>query len=57
MAFVDILNNCRRGEPTEENLRILNECHTSKKKLPNDGIESTKLYCTNKNVDVENTKR
>ncbi|GMH80337.1 hypothetical protein TL16_g08506, partial [Triparma laevis f. inornata] len=55
--FVEILNNCRRGEPTAENLRLLNECHVSKKKLPNDGIEATKLYTTNANVDAENTKR
>ena len=38
-------------------LRMLNECHSSRKSLPSDGIEPTKLYCTNRNVDDENRKR
>ena len=44
-------------ECTDEDLRLLNECHVSRKSIPVDGIEPTKLYCTNRNVDAENGSR
>ena len=36
---------------------ILGQNHVRVKAAPGDGILPTKLYCTNHNVDEENTKR
>jgi hypothetical protein len=35
----------------------LNTCLVSVKELPSDGIIPTKLYCYNKDVDAENTRK
>lgn len=53
--FRNILHEVRRGILTAESINILNTCVIPKKAEPNDGILPTKLYCTNKDVDYENS--
>ena len=53
--FSGLLGEIRLGVCSETVAATLRSCHVSTKALPNDGIVPTKLYCTNKNVDVENT--
>lgn len=52
--FVDILNQIRIGEVTDETVKILN---TLKRPLETkDGIEPTRLYARNIDVDAENRR-
>ena len=53
--FSNLLNQIRRGVCSDEAAAILRNCHVTVKALPRDGIIPTKLYCTNRNVDLENT--
>jgi ATP-dependent DNA helicase PIF1 len=55
LEFVRILGQVRLGACPSFVTQALAACHLSKKPLPTDGIIPTKLYCTNKNVDAENT--
>ena len=56
--FIDILNSFRTGLVNPMQIKSLNECHKSNKiPFPNDGIQPTKLYCTNVDVNNENNKR
>ena len=54
--FVTILNEIREGIFSESSRAALEMCHVSRKPMAKDGIEPTRLYCTNYNVDIENQK-
>lgn len=54
-TFADLLNRFRTGDVDTADLDSINECHQEKKKFAKDGIEPTKLYCRNKDVDAENS--
>jgi ATP-dependent DNA helicase PIF1 len=54
LDFISILRKLREGKCSNDIETILATCHVSMKKKSTDGIISTKLYCTNKNVDAEN---
>jgi hypothetical protein len=56
-AFVELLNQVRRGECTMRTLATLARCLVTKKAAPSDGILATRLYCTNRDVDAENNQR
>ncbi|CAE8640799.1 unnamed protein product [Polarella glacialis] len=56
-VFADILNEVRLGVVSERAEALLAACHVSVKPPPDDQIVPTKLYCLNKNVDVENAAR
>jgi len=53
--FIGLLNQIRLGVCSDDVAAALKKCHVNTKSFPDDGIAPTKLYCTNKNVDVENT--
>ena len=55
MPFVDILNQVRLGTLSLVAERKLATCCIDLKPLPNDGIQPTKLYCLNRDVDKENS--
>lgn len=55
LSFVRILRQLREGKCSKDTEALLATCHVSKKRRMMDGIVPTKLYCTNKNVDAENT--
>ena len=55
--FVEALNEVREGRCSDATAAALRACHVSTKPRPSDGIEPTRLYCTNRNVDAENTQR
>ena len=55
--FMRILNQLRIGHLSQEAETLLRSCHLSIKAMPDDGILPTKLYCTNKNVDMENVQQ
>ena len=56
--FINLLNRVRVGLCPRDISDVLDECHVSRKALPmEDGILPTKLYCTNRNVDVENDSK
>ena len=55
--FVAMLNELRRGVCSAEISNKLAACHVSVKPKPTDGILPTKLYCTNRDVDAENSQR
>lgn len=55
--FVDVLNALRLGDSSSPHMRKLADCVIDKKPRPSDGIIPTKLYCTNKDVDFENSQR
>jgi hypothetical protein len=55
--FMRILNQLRIGHLSQEAETLLRSCHLSIKAMPDDGILPTKLYCTNKNVDMENIQQ
>ena len=56
--FINLLNRVRVGLCPKDISDVLDECHVSRKALPmEDGILPTKLYCTNRNVDVENDSK
>mmetsp|Transcript_10593 Transcript_10593/g.15931 ORF Transcript_10593/g.15931 Transcript_10593/m.15931 type:complete len:573 (-) Transcript_10593:499-2217(-) len=52
--FMNLLNEVRVGICSPQTTAVLAACHKSLKRVPNDGILPTKLYCTNANVDEEN---
>ena len=54
--FVNLLNEIRVGHLSESGKEILNACLVSTKPKPEDGITPTRLYCTNRDVDRENTE-
>ena len=56
-TFVTILNELRCGIASPSSLATLAKCHVDIKPAPSDNIVPTKLYCTNNNVDAENTTR
>jgi ATP-dependent DNA helicase PIF1 len=47
--FVTMLNELRRGVCSGTTLAALSKCHVKKKKIIEDGILPTRLYCTNFN--------
>mmetsp|Transcript_1684 Transcript_1684/g.2330 ORF Transcript_1684/g.2330 Transcript_1684/m.2330 type:complete len:259 (-) Transcript_1684:114-890(-) len=51
---MNLLNEVRVGICSPQTTAVLAACHKSLKRVPNDGILPTKLYCTNANVDEEN---
>ena len=53
--FVEILSEIRKGCCSPAISSELSLCHVDVKPMPLDGIIPTKLYCTNKDVDEENT--
>eukprot|EP00592_Proboscia_alata_P006177 CAMPEP_0194356764 /NCGR_PEP_ID=MMETSP0174-20130528/4343_1 /TAXON_ID=216777 /ORGANISM="Proboscia alata, Strain PI-D3" /LENGTH=532 /DNA_ID=CAMNT_0039126483 /DNA_START=62 /DNA_END=1657 /DNA_ORIENTATION=+ len=55
--FINALCDLRKGTCSKEVEQLLGTCHVSRKFLPTDGIVPTKLYCTNKNVDLENNTK
>lgn len=55
--FVEILNAVRVGNITTQMLSELNACSVLMKPVPTDGIQPTKLYCVNIDVDKENAAR
>ena len=57
LTFIKMLNELRVGVCSPATLAALACCRSDRKPKPLDGILPTKLYCTNVNVDVENTKR
>ena len=56
-GFVGLLNELRRGVCSTSTIAALGACHVSQKAPPTDGILPTQLYCTNRDVDQENTGR
>ena len=54
MNFVSILRQLREGRCSSEVEKTLATCYASIKKGSTDGIVPTKLYCTKKNVNMEN---
>lgn len=54
-VYRNILQEVRVGNLSSESISTLNNCVLSIKPVPNDGILPTKLYCTNKDVDQENS--
>ena len=57
VAFQTLLNEVRVGHCSSTTLATLQRCHESVKRLPNDGIEPTRLYCKNADVGKENLER
>lgn len=57
VGFIDLLRQVRVGSCPAAVTVALSACHVSRKARPADGIVPTKLYCTNKNVDVENDRK
>ena len=55
--FAALLNELRRGVLSPGAHTDLLQCHISVKPKPLDGIIATKLYCTNRNVDMENAQQ
>ena len=55
--FISILNEIRRGHASASALRMLADCHVSRKARPVDGICATRLFCKNSSVDEENEAR
>ncbi len=55
--FISLLNDVRIGAVNPDLLRQLDEHLISRKPQPADGIVPTRLYCTNRDVDKENTDR
>ena len=53
-VFMALLNEVRIGKCSPQTTAVLAACHVSVKRVPNDNILPTKLYCTNANVDQEN---
>lgn len=56
-AFVDILNEVRKGQISERSLKVLNQCVVGIKAKPTAGVVPTKIFCYNKDVDEENLKK
>ncbi len=54
-AFTALLNEVRVGRCSAATTAALAQCHVAVKPLPSDGIAPTRLYCTNKDVDAENS--
>jgi len=54
--FVSLLNEVRVGYCSPQTTQQLQKCHRNHKPLPVDGIQPTRLYPTNKDVDKENLK-
>jgi len=52
--FTALLNEVRVGHCSAATTSALALCHVSRKPFPKDGIQPTRLYCTNKDVDAEN---
>ena len=52
--FISLLNEVREGVCTPRTTRRLASCHVRTKPRPTDGIQPTRLYCTNRDVDKEN---
>mmetsp|Transcript_3405 Transcript_3405/g.6145 ORF Transcript_3405/g.6145 Transcript_3405/m.6145 type:complete len:833 (+) Transcript_3405:96-2594(+) len=57
LAFAQLLHDVRAGICSRPVWETLSSCHIQRKPKPNDGIEPTKLYCTNRDVDQENERR
>mmetsp|Transcript_13757 Transcript_13757/g.16866 ORF Transcript_13757/g.16866 Transcript_13757/m.16866 type:complete len:559 (-) Transcript_13757:28-1704(-) len=57
LEFINALCELRKGACSKKIEQLLETCHVSRKSLPTDGILPTKLFCTNKNVDLENNTR
>eukprot|EP01063_Lacrimia_lanifica_P030310 TRINITY_DN4802_c0_g1_i2.p1 TRINITY_DN4802_c0_g1~~TRINITY_DN4802_c0_g1_i2.p1 ORF type:complete len:349 (+),score=105.57 TRINITY_DN4802_c0_g1_i2:2-1048(+) len=55
--FCALLNSIRVGVCTQAMSETLAACHVDVKPLPKDGVEPTRLYCTNKDVDAINAKK
>jgi ATP-dependent DNA helicase PIF1 len=55
--FVGHLHKCRIGVCTEDFTQLLRQTHIYSKRLPDDGISPTKVYCVNRDVDKENAER
>ena len=55
LAFINVLNSVRSGEVTPETKSMLEQHLVDRKPLPNDDILPTIIYCTNKDVDQENS--
>ena len=53
-SFASILNEIREGYISPLAECKLSSCNSRIKPRPTDGIEPTKLYCTNHNVDIAN---
>jgi ATP-dependent DNA helicase PIF1 len=56
-AFIDILNEVRRGRVSKASIAALNACLVTTKMLPTDGIVPTKLHCHNKGADQDNSSK
>eukprot|EP00930_Biecheleria_cincta_P004950 TRINITY_DN10587_c0_g1_i1.p1 TRINITY_DN10587_c0_g1~~TRINITY_DN10587_c0_g1_i1.p1 ORF type:complete len:559 (-),score=111.96 TRINITY_DN10587_c0_g1_i1:75-1730(-) len=56
-TFFKLLSEVRIGICSAATSAMLAKCVISKKPLPTDGIEPTRLYCVNKDVDAENAQR
>ena len=56
-TFVELLNELRAGECSQQTIDALAACSYAKKPPPTDGILATRLHCTNKDVDAENNAR
>ncbi len=54
-AFASMLGQIRTGVCSAATSAALALCHVDRKPAPSDGILPTKLYCTNHNVDDENS--
>lgn len=57
LEFIHALRQLREGKCPRDVEELLATCHVSRKPFIADGIIPTKLYCTNKNVDRENTTK
>lgn len=53
-SFAAALNEIREGYISSSAQALLAKCHVDVKPQPQDGIVATKLYCMNKDVDMEN---
>lgn len=56
-AFVDILNEVRKGQISQKSLTKLNQCVVGTKAKPTAGVVPTKIFCYNRDVDRENSKK
>ena len=54
--FVALLNELRVGRCSAASTELLATCSKGKKPEPTDGIEPTRLYCTNRDVDAMNAQ-
>jgi len=52
--FVALLRELRLGRCSEGALALLSACRVGCKAQPADGVEPTRLYCRNRDVDAEN---